>query len=140
MNKLRSLFRKRLVLPVLSLMLITMAGLAGFVSSDRSRIVIYNETGNPIGALKVEACGQSIVFRNLADEGSVRWDLAARGSESDIALETAVEPAWRWRGGYVEPRGGYRITLRVWPDGQVEEDSQISVWQRWRPGSPSARE
>jgi hypothetical protein len=47
----------------------------------------------------------------------------------------ATEPAWRWSGGFVEPRGGYRLTVRLYPDGQVETDTQLSIWRRLFKGS-----
>ncbi len=126
----RFFLRKRVILPILSLVLLAIAGGVALLNSNHSRIVVYNQTGIPIAALKIQACGQSIVFQNLQDEDSVQWTLAPRGSESDIVLETAADPAWRWEGGYVEPRGGYHIAIRLWPDGEVEVHDQISIW--WR--------
>lgn len=137
----RSPFRqKRVLLPLASLLILTGAAFMAVLRSDTSRVIIYNQTGAPIVGLKVAACGQQAVFRNVAEEESFRWKLAPTGAASDIELETAVVPAWRWRGAYIEPRGGYRVTLRLWPDGGVEVHTQISLWQRLFAGAPSINE
>jgi hypothetical protein len=125
----RALLRLAVLLALVALVLAA-ALLVALHGSDTSRIVICNETGAVIPALKVEACGQSTWHRRLEEDGSFRWQLAPKGGPGEIALETATEPPWRWRGAYIQPRGGYRVTLRLWPDGQVEAQTQISFWQR----------
>ena len=107
--------------------------IAFFISlrqANVSWIVVYNMTGEPLPPLRIEACGQSRLTPPLPNEGSYRWKLAPRGTPSEIALEMAVDPPWRWRGGYIEPQGGYLVTLRIWPDRQVEEHFQFSFWQQ----------
>lgn len=140
MSAFASLRRKRVLLPLASLLLVTAAGFVAVLRSDASRIVVYNQTGAPLAALKVSACGQWTFFRDVGEEGSFRWKLAPGGSEGDIELETVTEPSWRWRGAYIEPRGGYRVTLRLWPDGEVEVHTQISLWQRLLHGAPGINE
>lgn len=132
--------RRRVLLPALALVALGAALAGAILRSNRSRIVLYNQTGEPLALLRLSACGQSTVVRDLPDEGSFRWKLNPAGSASDIEVELATDPPRRWRGSYVEPRGGYRVTLRIWPDGQVEEFVQISIWQRWSGRAPEARE
>lgn len=136
MRVIASLKRKRALLPLVSILFLAGATWAAVARSDRSRIIVYNQTGAPIAALKVSACDQVTVFRHLDDEGSFRWKLAPAGVAGEIELETAAEPPWRWRGASIQPRGGYRVTLRLWPDGQVEVHTQTSLWQQLFKGVP----
>lgn len=131
---------KRVLLPLVSLLLVLAATATAVFRSDASRIIVYNQTGMVIPALKVEASGQLRVFRNLGDAESFRWTLKPTGEAGEIRLETATEPTWQWRGAPIEPRGGYRVTLRLWPDGQVEAHTQISLWQRFLWGAPDINE
>ena len=94
--------RKRVLLPLLSLMMLAGTVLVAVLRSDTSCIIVYNETGASITALKVTACGQSTVCLNLDEENSFRWKLAQSGDLGEIALETATDPPWRWHGAYVE--------------------------------------
>ena len=121
--------RKRILLPLLFLLGLTFALVAAVVKSDTSKIIFYNETGAPIGALRVTACGQETVLQNLGEEESFRWKLAKTGTPGEIAMETASDPPWRWHGGYIKPHGGYRVIISLMPDGEVELQTQISVWQ-----------
>jgi hypothetical protein len=130
-------FRKRVWLPLLSLLVLAGALALAVARSDTSKIIVYNETVAPIGALKIIACGQQTVLRNLAEKESFRWKLAKTGSPGEIEIETASNPPWRWQGGYIEPRCGYRVTLRLRPDGAVEMHTQISIWQRLFRGAPN---
>ena len=132
--------RKRVLLPLLAAAALTASTGVAFWRSGTSSIAVYNETGMRIPGMRLAACGQNHSFPEMPVDGSFRWRLAPVGSESEIELETAGEPVIRWRGGYVEPRGGYRITLRLWPDGQVELHTQLSVWQRWFRGAPAIDE
>jgi hypothetical protein len=129
--------RKRLLIP-LSLLLVLLVALAGAViRSDVSRIIVFNETGGALAAIHLTACGQSITFSKVPTEASVRWKLQPHGSPSEINLEVAKEPPLQWHGAYIESQGGYVITLRIWPDGQVEEHRQITFWQRLLKGAPN---
>lgn len=118
--------------------LLSLAVAAAVWRSDVSTIVVYNEAGAPLPACRMEACGFSVGIPALAEEDSFRWRLPERNPEagSPIRLELATEPPWEWTGAFVETRGGYRISLRLWPEGQVEPHAQISVWRRFLPGSP----
>lgn len=122
--------RKRIGLPLVLIAGVTVASVVAFVDSDASAIMIYNKTGGFISALKVVACGQETVLRGLAEESSFRLKLKETGTPSAIALETATDPPWHWQGGSIKTRGGYRVTLRLWPDGEVEIHTQISLWQQ----------
>lgn len=132
--------RKRVLLPLALLLALGVALAVAVARSGVSRIIVYNETGQAVTGLHLEACGQSRNFPGLPIEGSVRWKLARVGSASEITLELATEPPVRWQGAYIEPRGGYVIALRIWPDGQVEAHTQISIWQRWFNGAPNLNE
>ena len=132
--------RKRILLPLALLVALAAALSWAVVRSDVSRLIVFNETGTPLGGLHVSACGQARSFQQVPVEGSVRWKLAPRGSGTEITLETAAKPPVRWQGGYLEPRGGYVVTLRIWPDGQVEAHTQISFWQRLFKGAPDLNE
>lgn len=123
--------RKRSLLPLLFLLGLAFALVAAIARSDTSRIIVYNETGVPIGALRVTACGQETVLQNLDDDESYRWKLAKTGMPGEIGMETASNPPWRWHGGYIKPHGGYRVIISLMPDGEVELQNQISVWQRF---------
>ena len=60
--------RKRVWLPVVLIAGLTVASISAFVNSDASTIIIYNETGGSISAIKVVACGQETVLHGMADE------------------------------------------------------------------------
>lgn len=127
--------RKRLLIPLFSLgVLIAGAGVA-FQRSDVSSVVIYNHTGAMIPAIRVVACGHSATYRALDAEDSWRWRPPG-GTDTDIAVELATEPPVRWQGGRISPRGGHRVTLHLWPDGEVEYDRQVSIWRRGLTGAP----
>jgi hypothetical protein len=127
--------RKRILLPLLSSLLLAASLTVAVIRSGTSTVVVYNNTGAPLPPLRIEACGQARLFPALAEKESVRMRLDTTGSESEVKLELATEPAWRWSGGFVEPRGGYRLTVRLYPDGQVETDTQLSIWRRLFKGS-----
>lgn len=122
--------RKRVLLPAALLALAAAALALAWSRSGASCIVVYNETGQDLPGLRLAACAQTKSFRSIPAEGSVRWELAPHGDASEIALELASEPPVKWEGAFVEPRGGYIVTLRLWPDGQVEGHTQVSYWQR----------
>jgi hypothetical protein len=118
------------------LFLAVVAG-ASFVRSNVSSVIVYNETGANITDLTLSACGQSQTFHDVADQESVRLKLQRDGSESDVAISTSG--ATLWRGEYIEPRGGYRILVRLRRDGQTESTTTISWWQQLLhpPASPT---
>jgi len=122
--------RKRIFFPcVLVAGLLVAAGIA-FTNSDTSTIVIYNETGAPLPPLLVRACGQTRTFIALAERESVCISLKPSGNASAIHLELATQPLWQWNGEQIHPRGGERVTIRLWPDGQVEAFREISWWRK----------
>jgi hypothetical protein len=128
------------LLPLALLAALAAAGIVAVLRSDTSTIILYNQTGEALGPLRLQACGQTVTLRHLDDQESFRWSLEPRGSESELTLEAATIPPLQWRGGYVEPRGGYYVILRLWPDGQVEEHTQINAWQRFLKGRPEPAE
>lgn len=102
------------------------AGMAIF-RSQASRVVVYNETGGSITELAVSACGQSQLFNEVGERESVHLILTGTGGESDIAITT--NGVALWRGDYLEAGGGYRATVRLRRDGQVESSTTRSWWQ-----------
>ncbi len=132
--------RKRVMLPLLSLVLIAGAiGLAVW-RSDTSTVVVYNQSGGPLPGIIVRACNQSRNVARLDEDASFRLRLEPHGEGGEVGLELATEPPTRWHGAHVEPTGGYRVTLRVWPAGEVEAHTQISIWQRWFKSAPDVSE
>lgn len=123
-------------------MLLAMALTAGLavIRSNTSRIIVFNETGKALAAVRLQACGQSRTFNNVPVDGSVRWKLEKHGAASEVSLEVATEPPLQWHGSYVECRGGYAVTLRIWQDGTIEEHRQISFWQRMLKGAPAVNQ
>lgn len=113
--------------PLGSLALICMAAGIGILYSGASRVVVYNETDASLSRVTVTACGTSQTFRDVQDRESVGLVLRRGVGASDVAVATnGVE---MWRGDYIEPRGGYRVVVRLRADGQVECTSTISGWQ-----------
>ncbi|MFO1460145.1 MAG: hypothetical protein U1G08_12125 [Verrucomicrobiota bacterium] len=131
--------RKRFLIPVFLFGVLVLGAGVAFLRSDASSVVLYNHTGAVIPAVRVVACGHSATCTALGVDDSWRWKPSG-GSESDIALEIATEPPTRWEGGRISPKGGYRITLHLWPGGEVEYDSQISIWRRAVGGTVTAEE
>jgi hypothetical protein len=122
--------RKRILFPLVLLAGVTSAGVMAFINSNTSTIVIYNETGNPLPPLLVRACGQERGFPTLAERESVQFALKPSGGETPVQLELATDPAWKWEGELIKPHGGYRVSIRLWPDRQVEAYTEISWLQR----------
>ena len=105
------------------------AGLALY-RSNKTTIVVYNDSSFPLVGVLVKACQQQFTIRRIEPEDSYRIQIAKTGSESDVDLAIPMEPPVSWKGGYIEPRGGYRIELRVLPDMSIKYSTQTSVWQR----------
>ena len=120
--------RRRVVWPAVALVILATALAVAAMRSGASRVLVYNETGASIAELGITACGQSQLFRNVADASSVRFKLAPTGRESDLAVVT--NGTVMWHGEYLEPRGGYLAVVRLRRDGQVECRISVSWWQR----------
>jgi hypothetical protein len=121
--------RKRILFPLVLLIGVAIASVIAFINSDTSTIVIYNETGAPLPPLLVRACGQERSFATLAERESVQFTLKPTGGESAVHLDLATDPAWKWEGELVRSHGGYRVTIRLWTDRQVEAYTEISWLQ-----------
>jgi hypothetical protein len=132
--------RKRVLLPLTLLILLAATFALAVARSNVSRIIVYNETGADVAGLHLSACGQTRNFQSIPAEGSVRWKLAPQGNGSEIVLELATQPPVRWQGEHLDPQGGYVVTLRLWPEGQVEAHRQILFWQRMLKGAPDLNE
>jgi len=130
-SQLRPLWlRKRVLFPVAFLLGLLLAAIIAMIRSDASTIVVYNETGNPLPPLLLQACNQSKSFTHLDDQQSVRWRLQPEGLPSAIHLEVAATPLWTWDGDTIQPRGGYRVTIRLQTGNQVEAYTDYSWWRR----------
>ncbi len=122
--------RKRIIFPLVLLVGVGVAGTVAFVNSDTSTIVVYNETGARLPPLLVRACEQEKSFATFAERESVQFALKPSGSETTVHLELATDPAWKWEGELIHSHGGYRVSIRLWPDRQVEAYTEISWLQR----------
>ncbi len=122
--------RKRLLLPLSLVLGVILSGVVAFINSDASTIVVYNETGRLLPPLRVRACGQERSFAALAERASVEFRLHSGGPESVVQLELATDPPWKWAGEPTPSRGGYRVTIRLWPEGQVEAFTDVSWWRK----------
>jgi len=126
----RRRWRKRVVLPLVGVVLLGVTFEVALVRSRESTVVVYNETGAALPSLAIRVGGTVRVFPALAEEESVRIRLGTAGPAGPVRLELAKEPPWEWEGGSVEPAGGQRVSIRLYPDGMVEVDSQVSLWRR----------
>jgi len=122
--------RKRLILPLLLIVAVPLAVAVALYRSDGSTIVIYNETGEPLPPLLISACSQTRTFTDMDDQDSVRFELRPKGHAGPIHLELASNPAWTWDGAFIESHGGYRVSIRLNPDHQVEAYTDISWWRK----------
>ena len=120
--------RKRILFPLTLLVALAVTSLIAYVRADASTIVIYNETGYPLPPLLVRACGQTRTFAALANRESVRIHLKSGGSESAVHLELGNRPPWQWDGPLIKTHGGYRVSIRLWPNHQVEAYTAVSWW------------
>lgn len=121
--------RRRVVLIAVLICGLALAIPTAIIVADRSSVVIYNETGAVLPPVVIRACGQQRVFTGLPEQGSVEWELRAQGTESAVQLELASDPPWRWEGCLIRPHGGFRVTIRLWPQGQVEAYPSRSWWR-----------
>jgi hypothetical protein len=132
--------RKRFLIPGAATAALLAAFAAAFLRSDASKIILYNKTEAPMPHIKIMACGQTCVFPPSPDDASYRWRLDPTGDPGEILIESAADPPWKWQGGFIAPNGGYRVSLRVWPDHEVEVHTQISFWQRLLRNAPRLNE
>jgi hypothetical protein len=121
---------KRVLLPLVLMVGMLVAAIISREAADASTIVIYNETGGLLPPLRVETCGQSASFPTLMDRESVCIRLEPEQEGTAVRLELAVDPPWIWQGDVIKPHGGYRMTIRLWPDRQVESFTDISWWYK----------
>ena len=133
--------RKRILLPILLLAALLLASGIAWTRSRTSTVVIYNETGAQSPPFIIGVCGQTKLFDPIPEESSVRFRiLSTGGSGTPIRVEFLSNPPWQWVGGFVEPNAGNRVTLRVWPNQQVEIHHQVSFWQQLFGEGPSVSE
>lgn len=123
--------RKRVFFALLFPMALALAVLVAFLSSDTSKIVVYNMTGHTLPPLLVQACGQSRTFAVVEDQASVVFELKPTGSASAVHLALAKDPPWNWEGQSIKPHGGISVTIRIWSNDQVEAYQDVSWWRQW---------
>jgi hypothetical protein len=97
---------------------------------SRNRVMVTNETGQPILALTIEVCGQTIAFGDVSPGGSV---LARFGTSADedhftvrgrLADGTVIDDTC----GYIVWEDyGSRFQIVIRPGGIVEELSDRST-------------
>jgi len=122
--------RKRILFPLALLVGLAVTGGIAYSNSDVSMIVVYNQTGQPLPPLLIRACNQTRTFMALADQESIRLVLKSGGGESAVHLEFASQPPWQWDGALIKAHGGYRVSIRLLPDHQVEAFTDMSWWRR----------
>ena len=110
--------RRRFWWPLAALAVLGAVASLAILRLNCSRIVVCNDTGETIDELTVAACGQSRTFHGVEDGSSVRFKLSQQGAESEISVSVAgVE---RWKGDYIEPRGGYFAIVRMRRGGEID--------------------
>lgn len=119
--------RRRILWPLAAMVTLTGSLVVAVLRSGASYVVVYNNTGRPIGEMTITACGQEGRFKDVADSESVRFTLTPQGSKSDIAV--ATNGAALWRGEYIEPAGGFHAFVHLRRDGQVDAATSTSWWQ-----------
>lgn len=140
MNKARPWWlRKRLMLPIAALVLLTLVVWYAAVSADDSKIIVYNETAAPVRQIEILACGQHFSLAEIAPEESVRFDLAPTGGTSNVVFSVAGTTNWYSASHYLAPRGGHRLRFRLLPGGYLDSRHYRSWFQEYvlgRPGQP----
>jgi len=121
--------RKRLMLPIATLVLAIFVFWYSYVTSNDTRLIVYNETGETVRNIELFACGQRFSIPELANEESVRFDLEPRGEPGDATLAVLGTMKWNSAGNFVEPTGGYRVFFKLLPGGVVEVRSYRSWFQ-----------
>lgn len=119
--------RRRFWWPLAAVLVIGGAAVVARLGADASRIIVYNQTGEPLATVTIAACGQTKTFRDIADEVSVRLKLAPTGGASAITI--LVNGEERWQGDYIEPGGGYRAIIRLGRHAEVTCHNDISWWR-----------
>lgn len=121
--------KKRILLPVVSLVFLGLGLTIALIRSNRSTIVVYNETTELLSRLEVSACGQVYSFSSISHESSVRVTLQKHGNPSPITLRLPGASEWKWQGSYIEPGDGIRLIIRLKANGEVTFHSQKSWWR-----------
>lgn len=117
--------RRRFLWPLATLALGTVLLWWAFLRAEKTRIVIYNESGAPLGELKVTACQQSRTFHALPENEAVRFSLEPRGGDSDIAL--AIDGLPVWAGDYVEPEH-CTVLIHIREKNEIQCETHLSSW------------
>ncbi len=117
---------------VLWMVFVFIAVVLAFVRSNRSTLVIYNDSGVAMPSMTLLLCGQTFDVAGQQPETSHRIRIQPRGSRGEIQLEIRTTEPIKWEGGLCQPTGGYRGEIHVLPDFSIDFSYQISFWQRWR--------
>jgi hypothetical protein len=121
--------KKRVVFTLAFPVLVLAAAGVAYVDSDTSSIVVYDETGHALPPLLVQACGQTRTFTEVEDQNSICFRLKPSGNRTPVHLELAGDPPWTWDGPPITPTGGVTVTVRLWPNHQVENYLTVSWWR-----------
>jgi hypothetical protein len=122
--------RKRLLLPIGVLVAFGLILVLTYIRSDTAKIIVYNDSGRDLGRMILSACGQQFEIPALAHDQSYRLRLSNRGTEGEVELRVVETTNWNFKGGYVEPTGGYRVRLRLTNTNVVEYQQQISFFHK----------
>lgn len=129
--------RKRLLLPVAALLLFLLVVWYSAVTSDDSKIMVYNETAVPIRQVTIQACGQSFAVPVIEPDESVRFDLAPTGGMSNVVFSVAGTTNWHSASRYLAPRGGHRLRFHLRPGGYLDVRHYRSWFQQYVMGKPA---
>lgn len=121
--------KKRVVFSVAFPVLVLIAALVAYRNADISNIVVYDETGRALPPLLISACGQTRTFTQIDDQNSICFSLQPSGDRTPVHLELAGDPPWTWDGPSITPTGGETVTIRLWPNHQVENYVSVSWWR-----------
>jgi hypothetical protein len=131
MNTRRWYRKKRLMLPLCFFGAFVVAIAVAVVRASISQIIVYNESGVPLKGLRLSACDQTFDVGEIRHHGSYRIYLGSKGKPGEITINGGESMPLSWHGGYIEPSGGWLISLRVLRDGEVMFHDQISWWRQF---------
>ena len=123
--------RKRLVLPIVALAFTAFVAWYSFVTSNDTKLIVYNESGEPVRNVELFACGQRFNVAELDHEESMRFELEPEGEAGDATLAVLGTTNWNSAGNFVEPTGGYRVFYKLLPGGYVEVRTYRSWFQTY---------
>jgi len=129
--------RKRILLPVAALLLFFFVVWYSAVTSDSSKIMVYNETDSTISGVTIQASGQRFDIPVIEPDESVRFDLAPHGGASNVVFSVKGTTNWYSATHYLAPREGHRLRFRLLPGGHLDARHYRSWFQQYVMGKPA---